>query len=383
MEYGNRNEPPRGKKRGGRIFLAALLVLVLCVLGYGTGVALRELGKLRIIPRSQKPPIYQMAQAPSGERVLSALPAEGELPASEIYRLLSPCCVGVTTSTTSTNIFGQVTRGAISGSGFLISADGYLLTNYHVIETALKKELPVTVMLWSGQEDSARIVGGDSASDVALLKIQGENFPYVTLGNFEDTQVGEQIYVIGNPLGELTYSMTAGIVSALDRSIPVSNTLSIDMFQIDAAINTGNSGGPIINRFGQVIGLASAKYSSSGVEGLAFGIPINNAIKVVDDISSYGYVRGRPWLGITVGNASEHGYEPGGIVLEVVPGSAAEKAGLRVDDISLEAGGRTIGGLADLLRAKNDWSAGDTVELIVLREGERLTLRITLDEEKP
>ena len=147
MERCDHNEPPRRKKKGGRIFLAALLVLVLCVLGYGTGVALRELGKLRIIPRSQKPPIYQMAQAPSGERVLSALPAEGELPASEIYRLLSPCCVGVTTSTTSTNIFGQVTRGAISGSGFLISADGYLLTNYHVIETALGRELPVTVML--------------------------------------------------------------------------------------------------------------------------------------------------------------------------------------------------------------------------------------------
>ena len=383
MEYGNHTEPPRRKKRGGRIFLAALLVLVLCVLGYGTGVALRELGKLRIIPRSQKPPIYQMAQAPSGERVLSALPTEGELPASEIYRLLSPCCVGVTTSTTSTNIFGQVTRGAISGSGFLISADGYLLTNYHVIETALEKELPVTVMLWSGQDYVARIVGGDSASDVALLKIQGENFPYATLGSFEETQVGEQIYVIGNPLGELTYSMTAGIVSALDRSIPVSSTLSIDMFQIDAAINNGNSGGPIINRFGQVIGLASAKYSSSGVEGLAFGIPINSAIKVVDDVSSYGYVRGRPWLGITVGNASDYGFEPGGIVKEVVPGSAAEKAGLRLDDIILEAGGRTIGGVADLLRAKNDWSAGDTIELLILREGERITIRITLDEEKP
>ncbi|MBR4703380.1 MAG: trypsin-like peptidase domain-containing protein [Oscillospiraceae bacterium] len=383
MERYDQNEAPRRKKRGGRFFLAALLVLVLCVLGYGTGVALRELGKLRIIPLSQKPPIYRMAQAPSGERVLSALPMEGELPASEIYRLLSPCCVGVTTSTTSTNIFGQVTRGAISGSGFLISADGYLLTNYHVIETALERELPVKVMLWSGQEYTARIVGGDSASDVALLKIQGENFPYATLGSFEETQVGEQIYVIGNPLGELTYSMTAGIVSALDRSIPVSNTLSIDMFQIDAAINSGNSGGPIINRFGQVIGLASAKYSSSGVEGLAFGIPINNAIKVVDDVSSYGYVRGRPWLGITVGNASDYGFEPGGIVREVVPGSAAEKAGLRVDDIILEAGGRTIGGLADLLRAKNDWSAGDTIELLILREGERITIRITLDEEKP
>ncbi len=383
MEYQSFNEPPRRKKRGGRLFLAALLVLAFCILGYGIGVTLREFGKLRIVPLDRKPPIYQLAGTPSGERGDGALSGAEELSASEIYRLLSPCCVGVTTSTTSTNIFGQVTRGAITGSGFLISADGYLLTNYHVIETALVRELPVKVMLFSGQEYTARIVGGDSAVDVALLKIQGENLPFATLGDFEETRVGEQIYVIGNPLGELTYTMTAGIVSALDRSIPVSTTLSIDMFQIDAAINNGNSGGPIINRYGQVIGLASAKYSSSGVEGLAFGIPINKAVKAVDDISSYGYVRGRPWLGITVGNASDYGYAPGGIVREVTPGSAAEKAGLREGDIILEAGGKTIGGLADLLRAKSDWRAGDTVALVVLREGERLTVRITLDEEKP
>ena len=375
--------PPRRKKRGGRTALVLALIFVLCVLGYGAGVALRELSKLRIVPLAWKAPIYRVAEAPAGDRAAAALPAEGELSAPEIYRLLTPCCVGVTTSTTSTNIFGQVSRGAISGSGFLISADGYILTNNHVVETAMEKNLPVTVMLYSGKEYSAEIVGGDSASDVALLKIRGQDFPFATLGSFGNTLVGEQIYVIGNPLGELTYTMTAGIVSALDRSIPVTGTLSIDMFQIDAAINNGNSGGPIINRFGQVIGITSAKYASNGVEGLGFGIPIDDALKVVDDLTAYGYVRGRPWLGIVVGNASDYGYEPGGIVMEVTPGSAAEQAGLQAEDIILEAEGVKIGGIGDLLRAKKNWSAGDTITLVIQRGGERLTLRLTLDEEKP
>ena len=375
-------QPPRRKKRGGLILALAVLFAV-CALGYGAGVALRELGKARIIPLSERAPIYRVGGAPSvGMEAIQAGSAE-ELSAPAIYRILTPCCVGVTTSTTSTNIFGQVTRGAISGSGFLISADGYILTNCHVIETAMAENLPVTVMLYSGEEFPAEIVGGDSASDVALLKIRGKEFPYVSLGSFAETMVGEQIYVIGNPLGELTYSMTAGIVSALDRSIPVSNTRSIDMFQIDAAINNGNSGGPIINRFGQVIGIASAKYSSSGVEGLGFAIPIDDALQVVDDLSDYGYVRGRPWLGIIVGNASYYGYEPGGIVTEVTPGSAAEKAGLQVDDIILEAEGIPIGGVADLLEAKKNWRPGDTITLTILRAGEQMRLSVTLDEEKP
>jgi serine protease Do len=197
--------------------------------------------------------------------------------------------------------------------------------------------------------------------------------------------VGEAIYAIGNPLGELTYSMTSGIVSALDRSITISTNTAIDMFQIDAAINNGNSGGPIINCFGQVIGIASAKYASSGVEGLGFAIPIDDALKVVDDLAAFGYVKGRPLLGIVVGNAEYYAEDgaSGAIVMEISEGSCSQKAGLQVGDVIVEAGGRSISGVADLLDARRAWHAGETITVIALREGTRMTFSVTLDEDLP
>jgi len=373
------------KKQGGRIALIIVAAVLVCALGFGFGASIHSFAKARIVPKSSLGTIY--AAPEQGTRSSASVPTDAgsELSAAEIYSLLTPACVGVSTSTTSTNVFGQVTRGAITGSGFIISADGYVLTNNHVIETALAEDLEVKVMLYSGEEYTAEIIGGDSRSDVALLKIPGRDLPCVTLGTFEGTRVGEAIYAIGNPLGELTYSMTSGIVSALDRSITISNNTAIDMFQIDAAINNGNSGGPIINCFGQVIGIASAKYASSGVEGLGFAIPIDDALKVVDDLAVYGYVKGRPLLGILVGNAqayTEDG-QSGAIVMEVNEGSCSEKAGLREGDVIVEAGGKSIASMSDLLDARRAWHAGDTVTVVVLREGERMTFSVTLDEDLP
>ena len=373
------------KKSGGRIALIVICVVLLCALGFGFGAAVRSFSKARIVPKSSLGPVYSQPEAGSRAPSADAAYTGEELSAAEIYALLTPACVGVSTSTTSTNVFGQITRGAITGSGFIISADGYVLTNNHVIETALAENLEVKVMLYSGEEYTAEIIGGDSRSDVALLKIPGRDLPTVTLGTFEGTRVGEAIYAIGNPLGELTYSMTSGIVSALDRSITIANNTAIDMFQIDAAINNGNSGGPIINRFGQVIGIASAKYASSGVEGLGFAIPIDDALIVVDDLAAYGYVKGRPLLGILVGNAevyTEDG-QSGAIVMEVNEGSCSEKAGLQEGDIIVEAGGKAITSMADLLDARRFWHAGDTITIVALREGERMTFSVTLDEDLP
>ena len=373
------------KKSGGRIALIVICVVLLCALGFGFGAAVRSFSKARIVPKSSLGPVYSQPEAGSRAPSADAAYTGEELSAAEIYALLTPACVGVSTSTTSTNVFGQITRGAITGSGFIISADGYVLTNNHVIETALAEDLEVKVMLYSGEEYTAQIIGGDSRSDVALLKIPGRDLPTVTLGTFEGTRVGEAIYAIGNPLGELTYSMTSGIVSALDRSITIANNTAIDMFQIDAAINNGNSGGPIINRFGQVIGIASAKYASSGVEGLGFAIPIDDALIVVDDLAAYGYVKGRPLLGILVGNAevyTEDG-QSGAIVMEVNEGSCSEKAGLQEGDIIVEAGGKAITSMADLLDARRFWHAGDTITIVALREGERMTFSVTLDEDLP
>ena len=373
------------KKSGGRIALIVVCVVLLCALGFGFGAAVRSFSKARIVPKSSLGPVYSQPEAGSRAPSADAAYTGEELSAAEIYSLLTPACVGVSTSTTSTNVFGQITRGAITGSGFIISADGYVLTNNHVIETALAENLEVKVMLYSGEEYTAEIIGGDSRSDVALLKIPGRDLPTVTLGTFEGTRVGEAIYAIGNPLGELTYSMTSGIVSALDRSITIANNTAIDMFQIDAAINNGNSGGPIINRFGQVIGIASAKYASSGVEGLGFAIPIDDALKVVDDLAAYGYVKGRPLLGIMVGNAEVYTEDgtAGAIIMEVNEGSCSQRAGLLAGDIIVEAGGKTITSMADLLDARRFWHAGDTVTVVVLREGERMTFSVTLDEDLP
>ncbi len=372
------------KKTGGRIALIFVCVLLICALGVGFGASVRSFAAARIVPKASLGPVYPTPVP--GDRSPGAAPSYtgGELSASEIYALLTPACVGVSTSTTSTNVFGQVTRGAITGSGFIISADGYVLTNNHVIETAMAEDLEVKVMLYSGEQYTARIIGGDSRSDVALLKISGENLPCVTLGTFEGTRVGESIYAIGNPLGELTYSMTSGIVSALDRSITISNNTAINMFQIDAAINNGNSGGPVINRFGQVIGIASAKYASSGVEGLGFAIPIDDALAVVDDLAAYGYVKGRPLLGIMVGNAEAYlENQTGAVIMEVNEGSCSEKAGLQAGDVIVDAGGKSISGVADLMEARRSWHAGDTITVVVLREGVRMTFSVTLDEDLP
>ena len=372
------------KKKGGKAALIVIGVVLLCALGFGFGASVRGFARARIVPKDSVT-VYTLPEPGSREASPEAAYTGNELSAAEIYALLTPSCVGVSTSTTSTNVFGQVTRGAITGSGFIISADGYVLTNNHVIETALAENLEVKVMLYSGEEYTARIIGGDSRSDVALLKIPGKDLPCVTLGTFAGTRVGEAIYAIGNPLGELTYSMTSGIVSALDRSITISNNTAIDMFQIDAAINNGNSGGPIINRFGQVIGIASAKYASSGVEGLGFAIPIDDALTVVDDLAAYGYVKGRPLLGILVGNAEAYTSDgtTGAIVMEVNAGSCSEKAGLLVGDIIVEAGGKAITSVADLLDARSGWHAGDTVTIVAIREDETLTFSITLDEDLP
>ena len=369
----------------GRAVLIIFCVLLFCALGAGAAVLGVSMSGVRLVPRGSQNPVYSVTERAAGYLGgAEPAPADGSLSAAEIYARLTPACVGVSTHTTETNVFGQVSRAAITGSGLLISADGYILTNNHVIETAAAEGLEVKVMLYSGEEYTAKIVGGDSTSDVALLKISGADFPTADLGTFSGTVVGEPIYAIGNPLGELTYTMTGGIVSALDRSIPISSSLTIDMFQIDAAINNGNSGGPVINRFGRVIGIASAKYSASGVEGLGFAIPIDDALRVVDDLVAWGYVRGRPWLGIVVADASY--YVPdaeGALVSEVTPGSCAEKAGLQPEDIIVEAEGKEIRSVSDLLAAKKAWKAGDTVTITYLRAGARRSVRVTLDEAKP
>ena len=310
------------------------------------------------------------------------------LSASQIYAASVNSVVGITTPITTTNIWGQLTTNAISGTGFIISEDGYILTNYHVVEVANAQDLEIKVMLYSGEEYTAKIVGIEPENDVALIKIDANGLSPVVLGTLEDMYVGNSIYVIGNPLGELTWTFTDGIVSAFDREIRADTVTTINMFQISAPINKGNSGGPVFNNKGQVIGIASAKYTSSGVEGLGFAIPIDDVKPMIEDFIQYGYVRGKAYFGITVTTvdpqyAMYYDMPQGAFVENVDEKSCAGKAGLSKGDIIVGVDDYEIKSMPDLKAAKKSYSSGDSATLRVYRRGEYIELEIVFDEEGP
>ena len=314
------------------------------------------------------------------------------LSATAIYEQACGQVVGVTTEVTYTNFFGMNSSSAVSGTGFIIREDGYILTNYHVIEYAAQdKSVNVDVILYDGTRYTASIVGYEKYNDVAVLKIDASGLNAVSFGNSDSIAVGEVVYAVGNPLGELDFSMSTGHVSALDRAITSDESgVAINMFQIDAAVNSGNSGGPVYNAAGEVVGIVTAKYASTGVEGLGFAIPINDAAKIADDLITKGYVTGKAQMGITFDPdynstygqyyASYWRMPSGTYVKEVTPGSSAEKAGIQAKDIITRLGDTEIKNYSDLTAALYGFSAGETTEVTVYRAGEEIVLTITFDE---
>lgn len=282
-------------------------------------------------------------------------------------------------------------QGYSTGSGFVIdSKNGYILTNYHVVEDSGK----ITVTFVDEKEYEATLVGGDEINDVAVLKIDAKDLVHVTVGNSDNLKVGDDILVIGNPLGDLTFTLTRGIVSGTDREINTGE-YTIKTFQTDAAINSGNSGGPAFDATGAVVGIASAKYSATGVEGIGFCIPMNDAMAIARDLVDYGYVKGRPNFGITVSDYVDYQYSidengrrvvtetTGARVEEVGRDSCAEKGGLKPGDIVIKLGDKTVGSASEMINLKNAYKAGDTVTLEVIRGNENIKLSITLDEYSP
>ena len=306
------------------------------------------------------------------------------LTAQEVYGINVDAVCGIATEVT-TNVLGQTASTAVVGSGFVLTEDGYVVTNNHVVEGTDN----VSVKLHDGSTYPAEIIGGDSLSDVALLKIEAEGLSHVAVGDSDAIAVGEGCIAIGNPLGELTFTMTGGYVSALPREINISGK-PISMFQTDAAINAGNSGGPLFDMAGNVIGITSAKISGitgsgASIEGVGFAIPINEALRVVYDLQEYGYVRGRAFLGVTVkeldaATADTYGLPVGPIVQSVVADSCADKAGIAVKDIILAFNGRNVKTYTQLMSALNKCSAGDVVTLRIYRAGAELDVTLTLDE---
>ena len=302
----------------------------------------------------------------------------------QVYAMNVNACVGIATQIT-TNVWGQVASASASGSGFVLTSDGYVVTNNHVVADATS----VTVKLYNGDEYDATIVGTDEMNDVALLKIDATGLQAVTIGDSDQIEVGEEVIAIGNPLGELTFTMTAGYVSALDREINTDGK-PINMLQTDVAINSGNSGGPLFDMNGNVIGITSAKYSGStssgaSIEGISFAIPINDALRVVYDLQQYGHVTGRAYLGVTVrdldsSTGATYGLPTGPMIQSVEAGGCAEKAGLQQGDIIIGFNGAEISSYTDLVAALNKCKAGDTASIRVYRAGAEIDAAITLDE---
>ncbi len=302
---------------------------------------------------------------------------------TELYKANINSVVSINTTIT-TNVFNQTVQNASAGSGFIITADGYIVTNYHVIDSAST----VKVTLYDGTTYDATIVGGDEDYDIAVLKIDATGLQAVTFGDSSKLQVGEDIAAIGNPLGELTFSMSEGIVSSVDRAINVDGT-PFNMIQVSAAINPGNSGGPLFNSYGEVVGIVSAKYSSyasTSVEGLGFAIPINDVIAMVEDIMENGRVTNRPYFGMTASSvnanyAMQNGLavSTGVLVNSVEDNGAAAKAGLKSGDVIVKVGDKTIASMKDLNAAKKSYKAGDTVTITVNRAGSEQELTITFD----
>lgn len=310
--------------------------------------------------------------------------------ANEIYELGCRQTVGIALESNYANIFGQKSSSAVAGTGFVITSDGYIMTNYHVIESAQKSNYKISVLFKDGTSYEAKIVGFDEDNDVAVLKIDASDLTPATIGNSDNIAVGDSVFAIGNPLGELDFSMTSGRVSALDRSIVTErNSAAINMFQFDAAINSGNSGGPVYNESGEVIGIATAKVGSSGVEGLGFAIPINDAADIANELITKGYVSGKAYVGINVDSrytsvyAQYYGMPEGAYVYNVETGGCAERCGLAAGDIITELGGETIASCSDLNSAIRNFKAGDSTEIVVYRAGEYQTLEITFDEASP
>ena len=315
-----------------------------------------------------------------------SIPGSG-MAAEDIYEMALNHVVGIKTEIVHmSGMFSSLdTITAVAGSGFIISTDGYILTNYHVIESAHLSDLPLNVYLHDGTSYEAEIIGFEASNDFAVIKIDASGLSPAIIGNSDNIRVGQSVYAIGNPFGDLVYTMTEGIVSALDRVVTVDRK-SIETFQFSAAVNSGNSGGPIYNANGEVIGIVTAKLIRSSVEGIGFAIPINDAISIASELIEHGYISGRPLLGImaqtvTSGYAEYFGWVEGVYVSSIIPDSAADKAGLKVNDIIIAIGDAEIDSRESLAFAMRKHKAGDTVPITIWRNGEELALSITFDED--
>jgi serine protease Do len=311
----------------------------------------------------------------------------------QIAQKVGPSIVGIrmTIRTSVEQYFGAETQPSqAEGSGIIISKDGYIMTNYHVVQYADPRTEPhqkvtLEVFLPDKRQAKAKFIGGDSLNDLAVIKIDLKNLPVAELGDSSKIRVGELAVAIGNPLGlEFAGSVTAGVVSALNRSVSVGDRI-LTLIQTDAAINPGNSGGALVNSGGKIIGVNSIKISVSGVEGLGFAIPVNTTKPIVSQLIKYGYVKGRPLIGlsgqeITKDIAQYYNLPVGIFIVSVEPGSGAAKAGIQKKDILVNLAGKKVTSMLDVNSIKNSHKAGDTVKIVIVRGKKRIEMNLTFSE---
>ena len=378
-------EPPRKKQSFFKTTAAKVIAVVLACAIIGTGCGFGGAALYRSSTR-QTVTLQQSDRAPVTVSV-KQVDGQTKMEPAEVYASTVNSVVSInTTASAGINIFGQTVETASAGSGFIISPDGYIVTNYHVVKGATS----VKVTLYNGDTYDAAVIGGDSDYDVAIIKINAGGLPAVTLGNSADVNVGDTVLAIGNPLGELTFSMSQGIVSCCDRAINVDGT-PFNMIQVDASINPGNSGGPLVNLYGEVGGIVSAKcssYSNTTVEGLGFAIPISDVQASITDIIENGQVTGKAYMAIKAGTMTEQmaaqyniDITEGVFVYSTESGGAGEKAGLQLGDVITKLNDTAITSMTDLTMAKKGYKAGDTVTLTVYRGGEYITLELTFDQQ--
>ena len=378
--------PQKNEKKRGTLRIIAV-VLSAAILGGAAGASVTRFIAPKPEAELQAPVQATFAQSeasPSVVKTAAKNTPEKSMTPAEVYAQNVGAVCGIKTQVT-TNIFGQRTSAAVSGSGFVLTEDGYVVTNYHVIEQASS----IKVTLENGETYDAKLIGGYDDNDIALLKIEASGLQHVTIGSSSDLVVGEMVAAIGNPLGELTNSMTVGYVSALDRAINTDGT-PINMLQTDAAINAGNSGGPLFDMNGNVVAITSAKYSgrtSSGayIEGICFCIPIDDVIDMIVDIQENGSAAGSAYLGVTLRDldaATSQAYQLpiGPYVASVDANSAAEKAGVKQGDIILAVGDTEVQNFEQLSSAVRKLRAGDETTLTVYRGGEKVTLTVVMGE---
>ena len=322
--------------------------------------------------------------------VSNKITSKNALSVTEIAEKVGPSCVGVINKAKVTPTryydpwtgrFYYTNEGSDtdliqqgSGSGIIISNDGYIVTNQHVIDGATE----ISVILNTGDEYVAKLVGQDAKSDLAVLKIDKTDLPAATLGISENVRVGELAVAIGNPLGqELAGTVTAGVISAVNRTMTVDQS-EYNLLQTDAAINPGNSGGALVNQYGEVIGINTIKLSDESVEGIGFAIATDIARPIIEDLIKNGYVTGRPWLGVSI-TQTRNGLS----VDSVEKGSGAEKAVLESGDLIVKADGQVVNTFEALNKVKDAKKPGEKIKLTVIRRGEMVEIDVTLGESIP